>query len=98
MKSFKQYLAEAELLSQVVEDSNMPVANDSASPISGKKVNKKPEPVKIKTDENEGSNISKTANEKVQLMKEHNIRPGTPEWFQLWFSLPYLTSEAPIGK
>lgn len=35
MKSFKQYLAEAEMLSQVSEDSNLPAANDSASPISG---------------------------------------------------------------
>lgn len=48
--------------------------------------------------ENEGSNISKTANEKAQLMKTHNIKPGTPEWFQLWFSLPYLTGEKPVDK
>lgn len=45
----------------------------------------------------EGSNISKTAAEKAQLQKQHNIQPGTPEWFQLWFSLPYLTGEKPIG-
>jgi len=36
--------------------------------------------------------------EKAQLMKEHDIRPGTPEWFRLWFSRPYLTNEKPIGK
>ncbi len=42
------------------------------------------------------TNISHTAMEKVGLMKQHNIQPGTPEWFQLWFSLPYLTSEKPI--
>lgn len=48
--------------------------------------------------EMEGSNISKTADEKAQLMKKHNIKPGTPEWFQLWFSLPYLTGEKPVGK
>jgi len=47
---------------------------------------------------NEGSNISNTANEKAQLMKKHNIQPGTPEWFQLWFSRPYLTNEPPVGK
>jgi hypothetical protein len=46
----------------------------------------------------EGSNISITGNEKGELMKKHNIEPGTPEWFQLWFSLPYLTNEKPIGK
>ena len=43
-----------------------------------------------------GSNISVTGNEKGQLMKQHNIKPGTPEWFQLWFSLPYLTGEKPV--
>lgn len=46
----------------------------------------------------EGSNISVTANEKAQLMKKHNIQPGTQEWFRLWFSLPYLTGEKPVGK
>ena len=44
----------------------------------------------------EGSNISITAAEKARLQKQHNIQPGTPEWFQLWFSLPYLTGEKPI--
>ena len=44
-----------------------------------------------------GSNISITGNEKRQLEKKHKIQPGTPEWFQLWFSLPYLTGEPPVG-
>ncbi len=44
-----------------------------------------------------GSNISQTAAEIRRLEKEHNIKPGTPEWFQLWFSLPYLTGEKPVG-
>ena len=43
-------------------------------------------------------NISVSGTEKGRLMKENNIRPGTPEWFQLWFSRPYLTGEKPIGK
>ena len=43
-----------------------------------------------------GSNISVTGNEKGELMKKHDIRPGTEEWFQLWFSKPYLTGEKPI--
>ena len=43
-----------------------------------------------------GSNISLTGNEKAKLMKENNIRPGTPEWFKLWFSLPYMTGEKPV--
>jgi hypothetical protein len=41
----------------------------------------------------EGSNISIAGNEKAELMRKHNIRPGTPEWFQLWFALPKLTGE-----
>ena len=45
-----------------------------------------------------GSNISKTANKISNIMKEKNIQPGTPEWFQLWFSKPYLTGEKPTGK
>lgn len=43
-----------------------------------------------------GSNISVTGNEKGELMKQYDIRPGTEEWFKLWFSLPYLTGERPI--
>ena len=43
-------------------------------------------------------NISYTGTEKSQLMKKHKIKPGTPEWFQLWFSLPKLTGEKPVDK
>ena len=43
------------------------------------------------------SNISITGTEKRLLEREHNIKPGTPEWFQLWFSKPYLTGEKPVG-
>lgn len=46
----------------------------------------------------EGSNMSVTGNEKGELMKKHNIQPGTPEWFKLWFSLPYMTGEKPIDN
>lgn len=45
-----------------------------------------------------GSNISVTGDEKGQLMKKHNIKPGTDEWFKLWFSKPYLTGEQPVDK
>lgn len=44
----------------------------------------------------EGSNISVTGTEKRRLERELGIEPGTPEWFQLWFSLPYLTGEKPV--
>jgi hypothetical protein len=46
----------------------------------------------------DGSNISITGNAKGDLMKKNNIKPGTPEWFKLWFSLPYMTGEKPVGK
>ena len=44
----------------------------------------------------DGSNISITGMEKKELEKKHNIQPGTPEWFKLWFSKPYLTGERPV--
>ena len=44
---------------------------------------------------NQGSNPSITAMEKIQYQNNNNIQPGTPEWFRLWFSLPYLTGEKP---
>ena len=47
---------------------------------------------------NKTENISTTGSEKRRLEREHNIQPGTPEWFQLWFSRPYMTGEKPIGK
>jgi hypothetical protein len=50
------------------------------------------------TEINKGSNVSLTGMEKADLMRKHNIKPGTPEWFQLWFSRPYLTGEKPVGK
>ncbi len=46
----------------------------------------------------QGSNISATGSEKGRLQRENNIKPGTPEWFKLWFSLPYMTGEKPIEK
>jgi hypothetical protein len=45
-----------------------------------------------------GMNMSVTGTEKGELMKKHNIQPGTPEWFKLWFSLPYMTGEKPVDK
>lgn len=45
-----------------------------------------------------GINISKTGMEKQRLEREHNIEPGTPEFFKLWFSLPYMTGEKPVDK
>ena len=38
----------------------------------------------------EGSNISITGTEKAEIMRQKGIRPGDPEWFELWFTKPYL--------
>lgn len=43
-----------------------------------------------------GSNISITGSENGKIQREQNIKPGTPEWFKLWFSLPYMTGEKKI--
>lgn len=40
-----------------------------------------------------GSNVSVTGNNNGEIMRKNNIKPGTPEWFKLWFSLPYMTGE-----
>ena len=48
------------------------------------------------TSKSEGSNIYITGNEKGELQKKLDIKPGTPEWFKLWFSKPYLTGEKPV--
>jgi hypothetical protein len=44
----------------------------------------------------DGSNMSITANEKINYQQDNNIQPGTPEWFRLWFAKPYLTGETPF--
>lgn len=36
-------------------------------------------------------NISQTGTEKRRIEREKDIKPGDPEWFKLWFSLPYMT-------
>jgi hypothetical protein len=43
-------------------------------------------------------NISHAAAETSKIQREKNIKSGTPEWFQLWFSLPYMTGEKKFGK
>ena len=41
----------------------------------------------------QGSNVCVTGNENGRIQREQNIKPGSPEWFKLWFSLPYMTGE-----
>ncbi len=35
---------------------------------------------------------------KAEYQRKHNIRPGTDEWFKLWFSRTTLTGENPTPK
>ena len=35
---------------------------------------------------------------KAEYQRKHNIRPGTDEWFKLWFARPRLTGENPQPK
>lgn len=43
-------------------------------------------------------NMSKTANKLKKVEKEKNIKPGDPEWFELWFSKPYMTGHSFRGR
>ena len=45
----------------------------------------------------DGSYISVTGMTNQELERKHSIKPGTPEWFRLWFSKPYLTGEKKIN-
>ena len=38
-------------------------------------------------------NISHTGTATARSAKAKGIEPGTEEWFEHWFSLPYLTNE-----
>jgi len=45
-----------------------------------------------------GENLSIIGTQKAQYQRKHNIKPGTPEWFKLWFAKPRLTGENPMPK
>ena len=53
---------------------------------------------KINQDNSMGENLSYTGTEKAQYQRTHNIKPGTDEWFKLWFARPKLTGENPMPK
>lgn len=46
----------------------------------------------------EEKNISDIGTERAEYQHKHNIRPGTDEWFKLWFARPKLTGENPTPK
>lgn len=42
-----------------------------------------------------GESMSQHGTNLGQIQREHNIQPGTDEWFKLWFAKPKLTGEKP---
>ena len=53
---------------------------------------------KLPQDQSMGENISQVATAKSEYQRKHNIKPGTQEWFKLWFAQPRLTGENPMPK
>ena len=49
-------------------------------------------------DDSLGENLSYVGTAKAEYQRKHNIKPGTPEWFKLWFAQPKLTGENPMPK
>ena len=49
-----------------------------------------------RVDGDDESNISIVGSEKGAYQRKNNVKPGTEEWFKLWFSKPYLTGEKPM--
>ena len=43
-------------------------------------------------------NLSMIGTKKAEYQRKHNIQPGTPEWFKLWFAQPKLTGENPMPR
>ena len=46
-----------------------------------------------RVDGTDESNISIIGSEKGAYQRKHNVKPGTDEWFKLWFAKPKLTGE-----
>ena len=46
-------------------------------------------------EESYGKTFGQASQEKTNIMRKHNIKPGDAEWFKLWFGLPYMTGEKP---
>jgi len=49
-------------------------------------------------EESVGENLSYVGTAKAKYQRKHDIKPGTPEWFKLWFAQPRLTGENPMPK
>jgi len=45
-----------------------------------------------------GENLSYVGTAKSQYQRRHGIKPGSAEWFKLWFAKPKMTGENPMPK
>lgn len=78
----KSYVDDA--IPSTVLDSNDPIYQINQSGIGSC-------PVTQHTDSNTTDTTISSANDKIQYQQTHNIKPGTPAWFKLWFEQPELT-------
>ena len=53
---------------------------------------------KISPGDSMGENLSYSGTAKSEYQRKHNIKPGTNEWFKLWFAQPKLTCENPMPR
>ena len=53
---------------------------------------------KLSQETSMGENLSMIGTKKSEYQRKHNIKPGTDEWFKLWFAQPKLTGENPMPK
>mgnify|MGYP001487462810 FL=1 len=52
----------------------------------------------LPTEGSMGENLSMIGTRKSEYQRKHKIKPGTDEWFKLWFAQPKLTGENPMPK
>ena len=52
----------------------------------------------LQKEDSVGENLSIVGTKKAEYQRKHNIKPGDPDWFKLWFAQPKLTGENPMPK
>ena len=52
----------------------------------------------LPTEDSMGENLSMIGTRKSEYQRKHKIKPGTDEWFKLWFAQTKLTGENPMPK
>jgi len=52
----------------------------------------------IRTFDYPKENMSITGTEKARIQRRNKIKPGSEDWFKLWFSRPYLTGAGFRGR